>query len=230
MQNPKEGLISSAPNYFLVGVIPHCTAWREMCIPNFYRLSQNSFQSHRDNVAFRHNYLFNNPSSREVSSISHRNTLPVNQWLWYDHATPIFPDLLDPAFEGRACAGWNLQRMATYSKYLLIGVPVAVLASCAALWLREKLRKRSFKEVGRVSGIFVYPVKSCKGIRVRDVKCFKEGMEYDRWDKVIRKARQLPRSVCLRVCFFIQRSYLTYSESHWRSLNHALQRNSYLLF
>lgn len=70
--------------------------------------------------------------------------------------------------------------MATYSKYLLIGVPVAVLASCAALWLREKLRKRSFKEVGRVSGIFVYPVKSCKGIRVPDIKCFKEGMEYDR--------------------------------------------------
>ena len=70
--------------------------------------------------------------------------------------------------------------MAAYSKYLLIGVPVAVLASCAVLWLREKQRRRSFKEVGRVSGLFVYPVKSCKGIRVRDVKCFKEGMEYDR--------------------------------------------------
>ena len=74
----------------------------------------------------------------------------------------------------------GVQRMAAYSKYLLIGVPVAVLASCAVLWLREKQRRRSFKEVGRVSGLFVYPVKSCKGIRVRDIKCFKEGMEYDR--------------------------------------------------
>lgn len=130
----------------------------------------------------------------------------MNQWLWYDHATPIFPDLLDPAFEGQACAGWNLQRMATYSKYLLIGLPVAVLASCAALWLREKLRKRCFKEVGRVSGIFVYPVKSCKGIRVRDMKCFKEGMEYDRWD--IRKAMQLTRPACSRVC--LDSTYIFY--------------------
>ena len=101
-------------------------------------------------------------------------------FLFFDHASAIFLDLLDPPFVGRACAGSNLQRMAAYSKYLLIGVPVAVLASCAVLWWREKLRRRSFKEVGRVSGLFVYPVKSCKGIRVRDIKCFKEGMEYDR--------------------------------------------------
>ena len=70
--------------------------------------------------------------------------------------------------------------MTVYSKYLLIGLPVAVLAGFAALWLREKKRKRSFKEVGRVSGLFIYPVKSCKRIRVHDVKCFREGMEYDR--------------------------------------------------
>ena len=70
--------------------------------------------------------------------------------------------------------------MASYSKYLFIGLPVAALAGCTALWLREKMSRRSFKEVGRVSGLFVYPVKSCKGIRVQEVKCFKEGMEYDR--------------------------------------------------
>ena len=42
------------------------------------------------------------------------------------------------------------------------------------------MRRRSYKEIGRVSGLFIYPVKSCKGISVDDVKCVKEGMEYDR--------------------------------------------------
>ena len=68
----------------------------------------------------------------------------------------------------------------SYSKYLLIGFPVVVLAGLAALWWERNERRRSYKEVGRVSDLFIYPVKSCKGIRVDDVKCFKEGMEYDR--------------------------------------------------
>ncbi|KAJ7365557.1 Mitochondrial amidoxime reducing component 2 [Desmophyllum pertusum] len=70
--------------------------------------------------------------------------------------------------------------MVSYSKYLLIGLPVVALAGFAALWWQRQGRTRSFKEVGRVSGLFFYPVKSCKGIRVDDVQCFKEGMEFDR--------------------------------------------------
>ena len=68
----------------------------------------------------------------------------------------------------------------SYSKYLLIGLPVVALAGFAALWWQRNDRRRSYMEVGRVSGLFFYPVKSCKGIRVDDVKCFKEGMEFDR--------------------------------------------------
>ncbi|KAJ7365551.1 Mitochondrial amidoxime reducing component 2 [Desmophyllum pertusum] len=68
----------------------------------------------------------------------------------------------------------------SYSKYLLIGLPVVALAGFAALWWQRNERRRSYMEVGRVSGLFLYPVKSCKGIRVDDVKCFKEGMEFDR--------------------------------------------------
>jgi len=68
----------------------------------------------------------------------------------------------------------------SYSKYFLIGLPVVAFVGLAALWLERNERKRSYKEVGRVSDLFIYPVKSCKGIRVDDVKCFKEGMEYDR--------------------------------------------------
>ncbi len=69
----------------------------------------------------------------------------------------------------------------SYSKYLLIGLPVVALAGFAALWWQQKQRRRSYKEVGRVSGLFIYPVKSCKGICLQDVKCVKEGMEFDRW-------------------------------------------------
>lgn len=71
--------------------------------------------------------------------------------------------------------------MATYSKYILmIGVPIAVVAGIGVLWWQRKKKKPTLKEVGRVSDLIIYPVKSCKGIRVSEAKCFKEGMEYDR--------------------------------------------------
>ena len=71
--------------------------------------------------------------------------------------------------------------MATYSKYILmIGVPIAVVAGIGVLWSQRKKKKPILNEVGRVSDLIIYPVKSCKGIRVSEAKCFKEGMEYDR--------------------------------------------------
>ena len=71
--------------------------------------------------------------------------------------------------------------MATYSKYILmIGVPIAVVAGIGVLWWQRKKKKPILNEVGRVSDLIIYPVKSCKGIRVTEAKCFKEGMEYDR--------------------------------------------------
>ena len=71
--------------------------------------------------------------------------------------------------------------MATYSKYILmIGVPIAVVAGIGVLWWQRKNKKPTLNEVGRVSDLIIYPVKSCKGIRVSEAKCFKEGMEYDR--------------------------------------------------
>ena len=155
----------------------YCVRIIALCILNIYRLSQSNFTvtgqwysySLPITVVFRRTNLFRCLSS--ISTIAWRSDLGT--WSRHSHMTcrPRFWGLIE-----------SLQRMAEYSKYLLIGVPVAVLVSCAVLWLREKQRRRSFKEVGRVSGLFVYPVKSCKGIRVRDIKCFKEGMEYDRWD------------------------------------------------
>ena len=69
--------------------------------------------------------------------------------------------------------------MASYSKYLLIGLPALGLAGLAALWWQRE-RKKTYQEVGRVTELFIYPVKSCRGIPVENVKCFKEGMEFDR--------------------------------------------------
>lgn len=70
--------------------------------------------------------------------------------------------------------------MASYSKYLLIGLPVLTLAGIAALWWSRRERQVTYNEVGRVTELFTYPVKSCKGIPVDEIKCYKEGMEFDR--------------------------------------------------
>lgn len=93
------------------------------------------------------------------------------------HSPPHQPVLLPWAYV------WirGQYKMVPQSKYLLIGLPVVTLAGIAALWWKQHVKSRSFKEVGSVTGLFVYPVKSCKGIRMDSVKCFKEGMEYDRW-------------------------------------------------
>ena len=69
---------------------------------------------------------------------------------------------------------------ASYSKYLLFGLPLLALTGLAALWWQERERKTSGLEVGRVTELLIYPVKSCKGIRLTEAKCFKEGMEFDR--------------------------------------------------
>ena len=84
-------------------------------------------------------------------------------WIWPGHQASISP-----------------MASFSYSKYLLFGLPVLVLVGLSALWWERNERKRCYKEVGRVSGLFIYPVKSCKGIRVDEVKCLKEGMQYDR--------------------------------------------------
>ena len=70
--------------------------------------------------------------------------------------------------------------MATFNKYLLIALPVLALAGLAALWWQKRERKGTYEEVGHVTEMFIYPVKSCKGIRMTEAKCFKEGMEFDR--------------------------------------------------
>lgn len=70
--------------------------------------------------------------------------------------------------------------MVSYSKYLFMSAPFVALAALGVLWWQKREKKRTFMEVGRVTELFVYPVKSCKGIKLTEARCLKEGMEFDR--------------------------------------------------
>lgn len=70
--------------------------------------------------------------------------------------------------------------MVSYSKYILIVLPAAALAASAVIWWQRKEKKRTYIEVGRVSELYFYPVKSCRGMRITEAKCFQEGIEFDR--------------------------------------------------
>ena len=42
-----------------------------------------------------------------------------------------------------------------------------------------------FRQVGYVSGLFIYPVKSCAGIELENAVCFTEGIQFDRYVEFI---------------------------------------------
>ncbi|VDI76800.1 Hypothetical predicted protein [Mytilus galloprovincialis] len=41
------------------------------------------------------------------------------------------------------------------------------------------MSKRSYQCVGTVSELYLYPVKSCKGLKVNSLRCTRLGVEYD---------------------------------------------------
>lgn len=48
----------------------------------------------------------------------------------------------------------------------------------AFLYLTKK-RRSKYQKVGAVSELYIYPVKSCKGIKVDSLRCTKLGVEYE---------------------------------------------------
>ncbi|KAM8947552.1 mitochondrial amidoxime reducing component 2 [Pelodytes ibericus] len=87
------------------------------------------------------------------------------------------------------------------------GLGAAVIATWFILARRQ--RKRQLQKVGEVSKLFVYPVKSCRGIALHEAECkaygLKSGRLKDRhWlvvkeDKVHVTARQEPQMVLINV-------------------------------
>ncbi|PIO16270.1 hypothetical protein AB205_0000850 [Aquarana catesbeiana] len=111
--------------------------------------------------------------------------------------------------------------METLSKHrtLLIGL-AGLGAAVAVTWLfMSKRKKMHVRKVGKISQLFLYPVKSCKGIPLQEAECRDYGLKYgelsDRhWlvvkeDKVHVTARQEPSMVLITVT--CDKGYLTLS-------------------
>ncbi|XP_071996195.1 mitochondrial amidoxime-reducing component 1-like isoform X2 [Engystomops pustulosus] len=100
--------------------------------------------------------------------------------------------------------------METISKQrtlLLWAAGLGVSITLAWLYLSRKRRTKQLRRVGEVSQLFLYPLKSCKGIPLQEAECreygLKSGHLRDRhWlvvkeDKVYVTARQEPRMVLI---------------------------------
>lgn len=70
--------------------------------------------------------------------------------------------------------------LSTDSRVMLLSVPVAVATGALAFWWMRKQRTRTYEEVGFVSALNVYPVKSCKAISLEHAECLVTGIKYDR--------------------------------------------------
>jgi uncharacterized protein YcbX len=79
------------------------------------------------------------------------------------------------------------------------GVALASVAMLLLLWLQRNRRPRQGTVVGRVEAIYVYPVKSCKGIKLEASAVEPRGILLDRLWMVVddngrfRTQRQLPK-------------------------------------
>ena len=66
------------------------------------------------------------------------------------------------------------------TEFFLLSLSTAIIVGSAILFWKKR-RSKSHKQVGVVSGLFVYPVKSCKGIALAEAECgFSEGIKHDR--------------------------------------------------
>ncbi|XP_029449019.1 mitochondrial amidoxime reducing component 2 [Rhinatrema bivittatum] len=103
------------------------------------------------------------------------------------------------------------------------------LGAVAWLWLGRsaRRRRRRLQQVGVVSQLFLYPVKSCRGLILTESECTKRGLSSsglrDRHWMVIKKdghmvsARQEPRLVLISVAF--EKDHLTLNAAEMKELH-----------
>ena len=70
-----------------------------------------------------------------------------------------------------------------------IFLPLSVnFIAFAFLWWKHrkalKAKNDVFKKIGHVTGIFIYPVKSCRGISLETSNCLIEGLQNDRYSAI----------------------------------------------
>ena len=74
--------------------------------------------------------------------------------------------------------------MGTFSKYVIISLPLAVTVGVAVFWWIRKWSWRQYERVGVVSGLEVFPIKGCGGMALQSADCGQAGIKYDRCLKV----------------------------------------------
>ena len=71
----------------------------------------------------------------------------------------------------------------SHSRLWTITIPLSLplLAFVHYRWRQRRLRKiEHYEQVGHVTGLFIYPVKSCAGISLETADCLTEGLQFDR--------------------------------------------------
>ena len=69
--------------------------------------------------------------------------------------------------------------MANSRTQLLVGVSAATVAAAVGVFLWRKWSSSRGK-VGEVTQLYVYPIKSCHRIELKQSECNKRGLKYDR--------------------------------------------------
>ena len=60
---------------------------------------------------------------------------------------------------------------------ILVGLILAATLKYGASWWMRRRRNHLFEQIGKVSKIFIYPVKSCKGVQLTEGTCTIYGIE-----------------------------------------------------
>ena len=79
------------------------------------------------------------------------------------------------------------------SRLWTVCVPLSFhVIAFAFLWWKQR-NTINAEQIGHVAGIFIYPVKSCKGISLNSANCLIEGLEFDRFVYSRKKKIRLPK-------------------------------------
>lgn len=62
---------------------------------------------------------------------------------------------------------------------ILIGLVLGTVLKFTVSWWMRRRREKFFEKVGRVSKLYFYPVKSCKGIQLTEGECTKYGVKFN---------------------------------------------------
>ncbi|KAM9316858.1 uncharacterized protein PAF06_007951 [Gastrophryne carolinensis] len=143
--------------------------------------------------------------------------------------SPIFYDLYGE--QAGVCAAYSAMEVLSKHRTLLMGL-AGLGATLAVTWFfLSRRKKKKLRRVGEVSQLFLYPVKSCRGISLQEAECkaygLQSGQVNDRhWlvvkeDKVLVSARQEPRMVLITVTCY--KGHITLSAPGMQNLDVPLK-------